>query len=395
MFTQQIRIIMNIINYIPRNCDKHFNTIAKYYPILGVYGPRQAGKTSFIKNIRPHFKYITFEDPDVRQLFYDDPRSFLDLNNEHVIFDEAQNVPELFSYLQGMVDKDRRPGRFILSGSQNYLLQHNITQSLAGRIGLVTLLPFQLGEINNTPFWKDNVFELISRGFYPGCIVNEIPHKIFYQNYISTLLERDIESLINTSNKRIFRLFIKLCANYAGKLVNLTNISNLLNVSVSTVSNWLSILESSYIIYFLQPYFHNFEKRTVKTPKLYFYDTGLLCHLLGIRDGTDLQQNEQVGSVFENFVINEKYKKAYHNGDDLSLYFLRDSNGVEIDIVEDINHQNAIFHEVKSSFTFNSNHAKNLSKFQSDTLKIKKKVIYNGEHHKVKDVVYENWRSLI
>jgi uncharacterized protein len=312
-----------------------------------------------------------------------------------VVFDEAQKIPELFSYLQGIVDNDRRPCRFILSGSQNYLLKHNITQSLAGRIGLVTLLPFQLGEIANTPFWKDNVFDLISRGFYPGCIVNEIPQKIFYQNYISTLLERDIESLINASNKRTFRLFIKLCANYAGNLINLTNISNLLNVSASTVSNWLSILESSYIIYFLQPYYQNFEKRTVKTPKLYFYDTGLLCHLLGIRDGAALQLSSQVGSVFENFVVNEKYKKAYHKGEDISLYFLRDSNDVEIDIVEEINHNTVLFHEIKSSATFNTNHAKNLNKFHNDALKIKKKVIYNGETHKVKDVVYENWASLI
>lgn len=386
---------MGVSNYISRHCEVYFNEVAKYYPILSVSGPRQAGKTSFIKGIRSDFKYLTFEDPDVRQLFYDDPRSFLESYNENVVFDEAQKVPELFSYLQGMVDKDRRPCRFILSGSQNYLLQHNITQSLAGRIGLITLLPFQLGEIHNTPYWKDNVFDLISRGFYPGCVANDIPSKIFYQNYISTLLERDIESLINTGNKRTFRLFIKLCANYAGNLINLTNISNLLNVSVSTVSNWLSILESSYLIYFLQPYYHNFEKRTVKTPKLYFYDTGLLCHLLGIRDGASLQQSEHMGSIFENFVINEKYKKAFNNGDDLSLYFLRDSNGVEIDMVEEINHNQAIFHEIKSSFTFNSNHAKNLSKFQSDAIKVKKKVIYNGEHHKVKDVVYENWNILI
>ncbi|MCB0647225.1 MAG: ATP-binding protein [Saprospiraceae bacterium] len=386
---------MSSSDYISRKSRAYFNEVAKYYPILSVSGPRQAGKTSFIREMKPDFDYITFEDPDIRQLFYEDPRSFLEKYDHNAVFDEAQNIPELFSYLQGMVDKDRRPCRFILTGSQNYLMQHNISQSLAGRIGLITLLPLQLGELKDTSYWTDDVYELMHRGFYPGCIVNEIPTSIFYKNYISTILERDISDLIHVSSKRNFRLFIKLCANYAGNMINLTNISNLLNVSATTVSNWLSILESSYIIYFLQPYFQNFEKRIVKTPKLYFYDTGLLCHLLGIKSGDALFHSKHSGHVFENFVITEKYKKAFHNGDEISLYFLRDSNGVEVDVVEEMGDDNIMFQEIKSTSTFNSSLAKNLNKFQSKSLNISKKVIYNGENLKVNDVVYEGWKELV
>lgn len=382
-------------NYISRFSEAYFDETAKYYPIISISGPRQAGKTSFIKAIRPDYKYISFEDIDNRNLFQSDPRGFLMRYNDKVIFDEAQKVPSLFSYLQTNVDQDRRNQRFVLSGSQNYLIQRGIGQSLAGRVGLVKLFPFQLAELRNTKFWNDDHISMIHRGFYPGCIVNDIPPRMFYANYISTLLERDIAEYLSKGNLRNFRIFMKVCANYAGSQINLTDISNHLNVSIGTISNWISILETSYIVFFLQPYYRNFNKRLMKTPKIYFNDTGLLCFLLGIKSSDQLFVHKKWGHIFENFIIVEKFKKAYHRGDEIELYYLRDSNGVEIDLVED-KQDGLVFYEIKSSRTYNTNFIKNLYKFNDRSINIERKLIYGGDDtYKINDVEILSWRELI
>jgi uncharacterized protein len=305
----------------------------KYYPIVAITGPRQSGKTTMLRRLLPDFKYISFEDPDNRQYFSKDPRGFLAVNNSKIIFDEAQLVPELFSYLQTKVDTDNLMGQFILSGSQNFNLLNNISQSLAGRVALLKLLPFDTQELAAANLLPTSPYTLMLRGCYPTIYDRNTPTSAFYGNYIETYVERDLQALLKVKDLRLFRTFLKLCAGRVGQLLNLTNLSNEAGVSLITVKSWLSILESSYILYQLPPFYNNFNKRLVKSTKLYFYDTGLVCHLLGIKTEQSLQQGPFAGALFENLVINEYQKQNYHHNQLRDLYYWRDSNGHEVDLL--------------------------------------------------------------
>ncbi|MFN5372027.1 MAG: ATP-binding protein [Bacteroidia bacterium] len=305
----------------------------KKYPVLVLTGPRQSGKTTFLKEQFPNYTYVNLENPDLRNYAIKDPNGFLTEHSRYVILDEVQRVPHLFSYLQTKVDDDNITGQYILSGSQNFHLMRSITQSLAGRVGLFKLLPFDIQDMEQAGWLNDDYAVNLQRGFYPGLYDRDIPSKVFYSNYIQTYVERDLSELIHVKDLKQFRNFISLCAARAGQLLNLNSLANECGISQPTAKSWISVLETSYIVYQLQPYYSNFNKRLTKSPKLYFYDTGLLCFLLKINDASSLKISRHKGNLFENYVINEYLKQNYHRNLILDFWFWRDAVGHEIDLI--------------------------------------------------------------
>lgn len=368
---------------------------ASYYPVVSLAGPRQAGKSTLLKTAFEGYEYISMEDPDTSLLAKSDPRGFFDRYSEGVIIDEAQKVPELFSYIQNIVDTKRTPGRFVLSGSQNYLMHRNITQSLAGRIDLSTLFPLDFGEMAPIKDWEKSLENVMLNGFYPGKLANGIPSRIFYNNYIKTYLERDVSDLVNVGNLTTFRTFLKLIAYKSGAQLKMTDLSNDLNISVNTIKTWMSILESSYIIFLLPAYHRNFGKRLLKTPKLYFYDTGLLCHLLGLSDEGKLKVSDKFGAIFENLIIAEKVKYKAHRHQDPDLFFFRDSNGLEVDLLEAKDIYHVEMTELKSGKTFKPEFLNSMKKLNQLEPLMKMNIIYNGDENvRLADYSLFNWRKL-
>lgn len=305
----------------------------KKYPVVVLTGPRQSGKTTLLKAGFSDYRYVNLENPDYRNYALSDPNGFLSEYDGFVIFDEVQRVPELFSYLQTKVDNDQIMGQFILSGSQNFHLMRSISQSLAGRAALFKLLPFDQSEMKQANWLSDDYAVNLHRGFYPGVYDRDIPAKVFYSNYIQTYVERDLSELIQVKDLKQFRNFISLCAARAGQLLNLNSLANECGISQPTAKSWISVLETSYIVYLLQPYHSNFNKRITKSPKLYFYDTGLLCFLLKIPDSSSLKISPYKGNLFENYVVNEYVKQNYHNNRLIDFWFWRDAVGHEVDFL--------------------------------------------------------------
>jgi len=364
---------------IPRNLKTHIEELGLYFPIISLTGPRQAGKTTLLKEMFPTYRYVSLEDPDQQLLASNDPRSFLKHYDHKVIFDEAQRVPSLFSYLQTIVDEDRQVGRYILSGSQNFLLRKNITQSLAGRVGIAHLFPIDIRELNEVKQRPETYEEAIFKGFYPSQFDTNILPRLFYPSYVSSYIERDVSGLISPANLNTFQRFLQICAAYAGQLLNYSSIASSVGVSVPTIQSWFSILEQSFLVFRLPPYFENFGKRIVKSPKLYFYDTGLLCYFLGMKSPQDLVNYYQFGAIFENLIIAEKMKINYHNGEKPNFYFYRDSNQLEVDLVKS---SAADFEltEIKANRTFNSKMLSSINKVASLINKpVKTKLIYGGD----------------
>lgn len=305
----------------------------KKYPVLVLTGPRQSGKTTFLKNQFSDYTYVNLENLDLRRYALNDPNAFLTEFQGKVILDEVQRVPELFSYIQTKVDEDRIMGQYILSGSQNFHLMRSITQSLAGRVALFKLLPFDQEEMHSAG-WLDADYSVnLQRGFYPALYDREIPSKAFYSNYLQTYVERDLSELIHVKDLKQFRNFIGLCAARVGQLLNLNSLAIECGISQPTAKSWISVLETSYIVYQLQPLHSNFNKRITKSAKLYFYDTGLLCFLLKINDASSVKTSNYKGSLFENFVINEYLKQNYHNNLMHDFWFWRDAVGHEVDLI--------------------------------------------------------------
>jgi predicted AAA+ superfamily ATPase len=353
--------------------------LGKYYPIISLTGPRQAGKTTLLKKLYPDFRYLSFENPETKLAFNADPIGFLKKYDEKVIFDEAQHVPELFSYLQGIVDEDRRPGRFILSGSQNFLLLKSITQSLAGRVGIARLLPLDHSEKKSVDRLSQNYLNELLNGGYPARLVLNEPPDLFYSNYLASYVQRDVSGFISPANLTLFQRFLQICAGYAGQMVNYSQISIAIGVSVPTVKSWLSILEQSYLVFLLPPFYRNIQKRLVKTPKLYFYDTGLACYLLRISEEDALDTYYQKGNLFENMIIADAVKSAYHQGKDPWFNFYRDKNGLEVDLVYDTPAK-AILWEIKATQTYHQRLTKGLNSVAKHWKQgVDKRLIYNGE----------------
>ena len=380
---------------IVRKLAEHIKVASEYYPVISLAGPRQAGKSTLLRQVFSDYRYLSMEDPDTYAFAMTDTRGFFQQYNEGVIIDEAQKFPDLFSFLQGMVDQKRTPGRFVLSGSQNYLMHRNITQSLAGRIDLSTLFPFDFDEVSTIEHWKNQSTEQIMlNGFYPGKLSQNIPTKMFYNNYIRTYIERDVTDLINVGNLTSFRTFLKLIALKSGSPIKFTDLSNDLNVSVNTVKTWVSILESSYIIFMLPSYHKNLGKRILKTPKIYFYDVGLLCHLLGLTDEEKLRKYNYYGIIFENFVIAELAKYNAHRQKDDDLFFFRDSNGLEVDLLE-VNPMNTSMTEIKSGKTFKAQFLESMKKLKMLDTSFDMRIIYDGaENVTLKDYSVVNWRNM-
>lgn len=351
--------------------------MATKFPIISVTGPRQSGKTTLCKALFVNYQYVSLENPDQKEFAKSDPKGFLSKYNRNVIIDEVQNVPELFSYIQGIVDENKENGRYILTGSQNFLLLEKIGQTLAGRVYIHHLLPFSYTELKEK--YPIDLLSNIYKGGYPRIFDNEIEPSDFFPSYVQTYVERDVRSMLNIKDLSLFNNFLKLCAGRIGQLFNASNIANELGVDYKTVQNWLSLLEASFIIYKLQPWHVNFNKRVVKSPKIYFYDTGLACYLLGLRNKEEINLHFAKGALFENFVVTEHVKATWNCGNALSAYFWRDNAGHEIDLLVE-NGQKLKIVEIKSSQTIKKDFFKGLTHFEkmAENYTVDKFVVYGG-----------------
>ena len=318
---------------IYRKLTATLQRLAKTFPVIAITGPRQSGKTTLVKAVFADKPYITLEDPAERAFAFEDAKGFLHRFRDGAIFDEAQRWPDLFSYLQGMVDEEPIPGKFILTGSQQFGLLAGVSQSLAGRVGMTALLPLSISELPAASKSSQSLDTLIIKGSYPALHVRDISPADWFASYIATYIERDIRQVLRVHDLSVFQRFVRLCAGRNGQLLNLNALAGETGVSQKTARSWLSVLESSYIVHLLPPYFRNFGKRLIKTPKLYFLDQGLACWLLGIRSHEHIALHPMRGAIFESFIISEFLKSRYNRGLPPDLYFWRDNNGLEADIV--------------------------------------------------------------
>jgi hypothetical protein len=350
--------------FIPRKLAKKLISLRTQFPVLALLGPRQSGKTTLAKECFPDYRYVNLEDLDTRRFALEDPRGFLEQYSgaSGVILDEIQQVPDLLSYIQVRVDREQKMGFYILTGSQNILLNQHISQTLAGRIAIQTLLPLSIEELQEAKRLPQDLFSVLFEGFYPSLYARKLDPNDWYKGYIQTYVERDVRQIRNVSDLSLFQKFLKLCAGRVGQLLDLTSLSNDCGISVGTVQSWLSILEASYIVFLLQPHFKNFSKRLIKSPKLYFYDPGLVSHLLGIESPDMLISHYSRGGVFESMIIIDLVKRRYNAGKTPSLYFWRDKTGLEIDcIIEKADELLPI--EIKSAQTINSGFFESLHRY--------------------------------
>jgi uncharacterized protein len=320
---------------IKRNAHNTIMRLAKGFPVVAITGPRQSGKTTLAKSTFPDKPYLTLEDPDTRLLAESDPRGLLSAYPDGLIIDEAQRAPQIFSYLQGFVDTQLVPGKYILTGSQQFGLLSGITQSLAGRVGMVQLLPFAMDELKTAGKLPDALNHLMLYGMYPPLYDRDLAPSDWFPAYLNTYIERDVRQLINVRDLSAFQRFIRMCAARTGQLLNLSSLASDCGITHNTANAWISVLEASYVVFLLRPHFSNFNKRLVKTPKLYFIDTGLAAWLLGIREEEQLAFHAQRGALFENLIVTEFLKGRFNRGQQADLHFWRDSKGLEVDLLLD------------------------------------------------------------
>jgi len=324
--------------------------LARQFPVVSVTGPRQSGKTTLTRMVFRDYDYISLEDPDEREFAHGDPKGFLKRFTDGVILDEIQRAPALLSYIQGIVDSDRSPGRFVLTGSQQLRVMEKVSQTLAGRTAIVILLPFSLYELLGEPSsdpWKIDTLpdkrkkppftleKILYQGLYPRIYDKKLDAQDWLSAYYRTYVERDVRDIANIGNLETFQRFVRLCAGRTGQLLNHSSLASDCGISHTTARHWISILEAGFIIHLLPPHHANFSKRVIKSPKLYFLDTGLLCYLLRIREPDDILVHAMKGAIFETFVVSELYKAFAHRGEMPPLYFWRDRTGHEVDIVVD------------------------------------------------------------
>jgi len=364
---------------ISRHAKKTLLRLAKGYPVVAVTGPRQSGKTTIVRATFQKKPYVSLEDPDQLEFANKDPRGFLERFPDGASLDEVQRCPTLFSYIQTIVDLDKRPGLFILTGSQQFGVLSHITQTLSGRVGLVQLLPFSYSELFHVRNLGRNLDALLFKGLYPALYDRKVQPSDWYANYVMTYVERDVRQMINIKNLGIFQRFLRMCAARTGQLLNLTGLANDCGITHNTARSWISVLEASYIIFLLYPHFRNFGKRLVKTPKIYFYDTGLASWLVNMQSPEHLSLHPMRGSLFESFVISELVKARFNCGLPSNLYFWRDNTGNEIDvIIEDGEALTPV--EIKSGKTITPDYFSGIKKWLSiaDCPSGKPSLIYGG-----------------
>lgn len=320
---------------IPREAEPIVRELIDGYPVVAVTGPRQSGKTTLVRTMFAERPFVSLEDLDERQLATDDPRAFLARFPDGAVLDEVQRAPDLFSYLQTLIDQDGRTGLFVLTGSQRFDLLAGITQSLAGRVALVRLLPFTLGELQQVTRAPATLEELLFQGLYPPIYDRGLNPTIWYGNYVRTYVEREVRQMINVRDLSVFQRFLRMCAGRCGQLLNLSSLGNDCGVTHATAKAWLSVLEASYIVYLLRPHYRSFDKRLVKSPKLYFYDPGLAAWLLGVQSPEQLGTHPLRGGLFESWVVAELLKVRFNRALEDNLYFWRDHAGLEVDVVVD------------------------------------------------------------
>jgi hypothetical protein len=366
--------------------------LAKKFQVITLTGPRQSGKTTLVKAAFPTLSYVSLEEPDIRQIALTDPRGFLSNYTNGAILDEIQNTPDLFSYIQSLVDENRNI-QFVLTGSSNFLLMERISQTLAGRTVVLHLLPFSFDELNQT---ADQYETQIFKGHYPRIYDRDIDPTDFYPAYIQTYIERDVRLIKNIGDTNAFIRFTQLCAGRVGQLLNYSSLANDAGISPNTAKAWLSILESSYILYRLQPYYRNFSKRLVKSPKLYFYDTGVACSLLGIHDQNQVSLHYLKGALFENLIINEFIKRNFHRGENRYPYFWQDNHGKEIDCIL-VNGEKATPVEIKAGKTMSASYFDNLRYWRALASMPENQgfVVYGGEQSvQTSAGEFVSWRHL-
>ena len=380
---------------ISRILTERVRSMAKKMPVISITGPRQSGKTIFIKECFHDYDYVNLEHPPTLEKALHDPDHFLQNFKKGLIIDEAQHAPKLFSYIQVISDESKKTGQYILTGSQNFLLLEKITQSLAGRAAIYHLLPFSIQELHRTRFEKKKYENYILKGFYPRLYDKKIPEDEFYSSYIQTYLERDVRGITAVHNMNDFQKLLKLCAGRTGQLINYAALAVEIGVSEKTIKHWLSILETSFVLFFLQPYHRNFRKRIVKTPKLYFTDTGLASYLLGIKTEKQLHDHFAKGALFENMVITDIMKNHLNKGLRPQLYFWRDNTGNEVDCLLESGSE-LVPIEIKSGKTIHEDFFKGLKYFQKLT-KAKPKnsyLIYGGtESHSRSSAQVIGWNQ--
>lgn len=349
---------------------------------LCITGPRQSGKTTLSKLLFKGKPYVNFENPSVQHEAELNPEAFLKKYRSGAVFDEVQRVPHIFRYLQEMLDKNAKRGQFILTGSNNFLLQEQLSQSLAGRAGYLSLLPLSYAELVNAGLSFKDVNKHILTGGYPEIWQEKLLPGTWLNSYIQTYVQRDVRLLRNITNLGAFNRFIYLCANYAGQILNRDELAKQTGVDTKTILAWLGLLENNYIIYLLQPWYNNMNKRIVKSPKLYFYDTGVLCHLLGIKSNAALQKHHAYGSIFENWAITEIKKNNFNAGLNEGMYYFRDNVGNEVDLITERDGQPLAI-EIKAATKMNSNMLKGLQFWQKNQRERSCILLYGGKENKM------------
>ncbi|WP_220681512.1 ATP-binding protein [Methanofollis formosanus] len=367
---------------IRRDAEEKLRALACGFPAVSVIGPRQSGKTTLVRSVFPDLPYVLLEDPDTRAFAEEDPRSFLaHYEKTGAIFDEIQRVPELFSYLQGVLDWHQRPGQFILTGSQNFLMMERISQSLAGRVGIIKLLPLSMRELAHAGVEVERYEDLLYAGLFPRPYSSGIHPADFYSSYIQTYLERDLRLLRQVQDLSAFQRFMKMCAHRSGQVVNYSSLANDCGITHNTAKAWLSLLETSLLITLIRPHHKNFNKRLVKMPKLYFTDPGLAAHLAGIQSADDLCFHPLKGGLFESLVISEFLKVRFNRGKESNLYFWRDKSGHEIDCVIEYGGRDLVPVEIKSSRTASPDFFKEITHWNrlSGNTPDRSFVVYGGD----------------
>ena len=346
---------------IKRTIEPILADLARRYPVVIITGPRQSGKTTLCRKVLPTLKYANLEAPDVRRFATEETRGFLAAHSGGAILDEIQRAPELLSYIQTIVDVENKSGRFILTGSQQFEVMNTISQSLAGRTALLKLLPLSLAELKQTHPPR-NMDRLLLTGFYPRIHDQGLNPTQSLGDYLETYVERDLRQLATVKDLSLFERFLKLCAGRVGQVLNLQSLGNDAGVSHTTVRTWLTILEASYVIFLLQPWHTNISKRLIKSPKLYFHDVGLAAFLLGLENETQIGRDPLRGNLFENMVVMEALKYRYNRGKRSNLFFYRESNGNEVDLLAESG-RNLCAMEIKSGATVNPDYFKGLRHF--------------------------------